>query len=261
MKSNPNSTAILAAAPSGGIALARQRAVFAAAAALVAVALAGAMLAARGPVRFGSGAPAASGGYPPPAPSATTVPGPDANGIYPPPGVPHQVISRSESPYARLLADLESALASRDPAAFSAWVDDAGAGLTLEYPGRTEGFGTRLDPASTAALLQDLFDAASAPVVQGYFEQAGCDHSNPGEACWPLVLVTGLKGPVAMPTKDPTETLGPPVPAELPVGAAAWELFDDPTGPYWMAWWLGDGYYSLVDRLADLGLGTYFVVR
>lgn len=199
-------------------------------------------------------------GYPPPAPSTAT-PAANGAGVFPPPLLNHRIIGRDSSPYRQLINSLDSALASRSGAAFAPWVDTTRSGLALEYPGATEGFGIRLNPSTASNLLDVLFGNGSAPVVQGYFEKPGCTGIEAGGPCWPIFLTSGWQGPVAMPTKDPSETLGPATPENLPVGAAAWEMFPDPTGPYWTAWWLGDGYHLLLERLVAEGHGTYFVLR
>jgi hypothetical protein len=200
------------------------------------------------------------GGYPPPAtPTVTPEPGPE--GVFPPPNLTYRMVQRGGSPYAALIAALETAFAGRAGASFGPWVDGAGAGLAMEYPGATEGFGIHLTPFSAANLLDGLFAAGSDPVVQGYFEQPGCDGLGSGSPCWPTFVTTGWQGPVPMPTKHPSETLGPPTPPNVPVGAAAWEMVPEAGGPYWVGWWLGDGYHSLLERLVTEGHGPYFVLR
>ncbi len=216
----------------------------------------------------GDGAPAPQadsperlqGGYPPPAPPTAT-PLPDGAGLFPPPRINFAIVNRASSPYRQLISTLETALAGRSGGAFSPWVDNTRAGLVLEYPGATEGFGVHLDPTAAGVIVDGLFATGSEPLVQGYFERPGCSGTAPSGPCWPIFVTTGWRGPVAMPTKDAAETIGPPTPADLPVGAAAWEIFADPTGPYWIAWWLGDGYHSLVERLVVEGHATYFVLR
>jgi hypothetical protein len=160
-----------------------------------------------------------------------------------------------------VIAALEAALARGSGSALGSWVDGSGAGLPIEYPGATEGFGVDLDPDATGRLLDSLFAAGSAPVVQGYFETPGCRAGPPGRPCWPTIVTTGWEGPVAMPTKHPAESLGPPTPDDLPLGAAAWEIVAEPGGMYGVAWWLGDGYYELLDRFVAEGYSTYFVIR
>jgi hypothetical protein len=119
-----------------------------------------------------------------------------------------------------------------------------------------------LAPTEASELVDRLFASGADPVVQGYFEEAGCDH-NLGETppCAAVVILTGLGGPVPMPTRHPAESLGPAVPADVPLAAAAWSIYPDATGPYWTDWWLGDGYYQLVEKLVAEGHGTYFVLR
>jgi hypothetical protein len=199
-------------------------------------------------------------GYPPPA-TPTVTPEPDHGGVFPPPLISHQVVLRRASPYADRINNLEAALAGKAGTAFQGWIDGAGAGLPLEYAGATEGFGARLSPLATGSMLEALFAAGSQPVVQGYFETPGCRGGQGDRMCWPTFVTTGWQGPVPMPTKHPAESLGPPTPADVPIGAAAWEITSEATGPYWMAWWLGDGYHDLLGRLIAEGHTTYFVLR
>jgi hypothetical protein len=169
--------------------------------------------------------------------------------------VPFEIVAVEDSEFADVLIPLRDALAARDGSALAGWVDDAGGGLALEAFTESEGYGLRLPAGDVEALLDQLFAAGSEPVLQGYY----CDPYTAGCAP-PWIVVTGLRGPVPMPTRDPADPLGPPSPRELPLGAAAWEIAPDAGGPWWRAWWLGHGYHRLVE--GDLaGFGTYFVLR
>jgi hypothetical protein len=213
---------------------------------------------------LGQAGPAAqSVGYPgptnTPAPPTPT-PEPDAEGLYPPPiGQPYQVIAAHESPYSATLADLRHALTQGDAEAVAAWIGGPQDVLTLDYYTESEGIGARPDAAEIADFLGALFGSGSSPVVQGYFDAGGSYVSPGGDV---FVVLTGLEGQLAMPTKDPHEILGPPAPDELPIGAAAWELLIAQDGNVvWRAWWLADEYYALVADLAERDLGTYYVLR
>ncbi len=200
--------------------------------------------------------------YPGPSPTPvlpTPTPTPDAEGRYPPPGgVMHEVIALAESPHAPILLLLDDALMMGDSATLAEWIGGSEDTLTLEYYAEGEGFGTRPSADEVRSILDSLFAGNSSPAIQGYFEP-GCMRGR--GACGLFVILTGLRGQVAMPTADPNSELGLPAPADLPLGAAAWELFPDGGGVWWRAWWLGDGYYALVEDLYERGLGTYYVTR
>lgn len=209
---------------------------------------------------------AASQGYPgptaPPSPPTPT-PEPDALGRYPPPlEIPYVIVPLPQSPHEVLLRELDRALDDQDAAAIAGWIgsspDDP---LPLDYYTESEGYGIRPTADEVADLLTELFEAGSQPVIQGYFEPDWqSDVEDAGSHL--VVLITGLKGPAAMPTKAPLEELGPPAPQYVPTGSAAWEVFTEADGtPWWRTWWLGDEYYTQVRSFSSAGMGSYSVLR
>lgn len=202
-----------------------------------------------------SGAPAASG-YPGPTPApATATPAP-SGGIYPPPDVDHQIVALEDLPAAPALAALADALEAGDAAALATLA--AGEPLALDPLGESEGFGVRLRTAALQALLADLLGPHAAPVVQGAFAP-GCLPRD--ETCALYLVVTGLDGQVAFPTRDPDETIGRHPPATVPTAAAVWELVPDSAdGLWWRTWRVAAGYHEAVEALADFH-GTYYVLR
>lgn len=198
-------------------------------------------------------------GYPgPPTPTVgpATVTPPATGGLFPPPDVPHEVVSMHELPAAPALLAVSNALASRDVAALSALLEDEP--IALDPLGDSEGYGVRLRPTALEGLLSALYNAGSAPTIQGAFGP-GCLPRD--ETCDLFLVVTGWEGAPAFPTRSPEESIGRQPPGTLPTGAAVWELVPDSgDGLWWRAWYVSDGYFEAVERMADTH-GTYYVIR
>ncbi len=202
-------------------------------------------------------------GYPGPTASAqvaTPTPEPDADGRYPAPeGIPYEVVAAADSPHAQFLSKLCGLLDREEADDLAAWVGAPNDVLALDFYSESEGIGARPTAGEVADLLDELFQAGSAPVVQGYFDPEGGEAGSGGGI---FVVISGLQGQVPMPTKDPNELLGRGAPADMPTGSAAWEVYVPSDGEeWWRAWWMGEGYYELLVNLSDRGLGTYFVLR
>jgi len=194
--------------------------------------------------------------YPGPTAGPATATPPALGGLYPPPGIPHEVVSLHDLPAAAALAALGAALENADAAALAAL--QANDPLALDPLGDTEGFGVRLRADEVQSMLGTLFAAGSTPVIQGAFGP-GCLPRE--ETCAFLLVVTGFEGTVAFPTRSPLETIGQQPPDVLPTGAAVWELVPDSAdGLWWRSWRVADGYHQAVEHLASTH-GVYYVIR
>ena len=213
--------------------------------------------------------PHALSAYPPPLASPaspappTTTPPPDAQGRYPPPtGLPHAIVPLEPALAELDLRPVALALATRDGTALADLIGGRGR-LALDPPWATEGWGLRLDRDTLLALLDRALPPrdSPAPVIQGFFGEDCWPRAHP--TCAPHVVIAGLRAGAALPARAAKETIGPPPPVALP-SAAAWQLLPDGTGGLWWRRWHaepGGGYHALLDRLAEAGLGTYYVLR
>ncbi len=207
---------------------------------------------------------AALAAYPPP-PTATRAPRPATAGRL------------VDLPRGRDLAAFAAALHDRDAAALAGHV--ATGRLAVGPAGASEGWDIDMSQQVVAGWLDTVFADGARPWAVAAFvpgawgasaPDAGAGAASgaavPGDAAEQagevVVLVDGLAGAggatLSLPLDDRVGRIGPPPPAALPLGAAAWHLLADGAGGAgWTRWTAADDLDALRGALEAAGLGAW----
>jgi len=180
------------------------------------------------------------GSYPEPV-TPTPAPTTDPLGLLPPPSeiTSTQMVDIAQSEWADVLVSLRNSLITQDAAGLAGFL--APDGLSIGSDGA--GYSYLSDPGTAAVtIFDDLFQAGSAPVIQGYFVE-GCLS----------VFTTGWQGAPDLPVLA-EYGIGAPAATTLPDSAYMWQVCEGatPGSPYISDWRAGDYYEIVIEKYNEL---------